>query len=441
MFVFYLHKQLFFYICKNVFILITAFQFFNLKQSILMKIYLSTLLSLLLPLGFMACSSDDEPGKTPDVPAPQIQLTEIERTGVSSFNNFGLSLLGTIADDTRYGDNKNVSISPVSAAFVMAMIAAGCDASNADAISQAMGCTDPKQMAALSAKLLGHFAKPRSMQLMTANAMWYIDRYKLNSDYVSTLKQDFASHIVPVSDFSQSTVNDINSWISEMTKGNIPEFITSIDADQPALWINTLYAKGKWKLKFPKKRTNREIFHGTKGDIEVDMMHQTDIFNYKALENCEVIEMKFQKDEGSVIFILPHRQAGISDALSDIISAGSNSLINSFWRHPKVTLSMPRFKSKNDINLHNYSNILGLPQSISLAPMGINRSMQLLIRQSVSIDIDEDGAEAAVVTGNVGLTSPGIVDAVTMVFDRPFIYMMIDRSSQSVLTCGIIRNI
>lgn len=102
---------------------------------------------------------------------------------------------------------------------------------------------------------------------------------------------------------------------------------------------------------------------------------------------------------------------------------------------------MPRFKSKNDINLHNYSNILGLPQSISLAPMGINRSMQLLIRQSVSIDIDEDGAEAAVVTGNVGLTSPGIVDAVTMVFDRPFIYMMIDRSSQSVLTCGIIRNI
>lgn len=279
----------FFYICKNVFILITAFQFFNLKQSILMKIYLSTLLSLLLPLGFMACSSDDEPGKTPDVPAPQIQLTEIERTGVSSFNNFGLSLLGTIADDTRYGDDKNVSISPVSAAFVLSMIASGCDAGNADAISQAMGCTDPKQMAALSAKLLGHFAKPRSMQLMTANAMWYIDRYKLNSDYVSTLKQDFASHIVPVSDFSQSTVNDINSWISEMTKGNIPEFITSIDADQPALWINTLYAKGKWKLKFPKKRTNREIFHGTKGDIEVDMMHQTDIFNYKALENCEVI--------------------------------------------------------------------------------------------------------------------------------------------------------
>lgn len=86
-------------------------------------------------------------------------------------------------------------------------------------------------------------------------------------------------------DFAQNekAANTINQWVESKTNNRIQNLIKKeyLSSDTKLVLVNALYFSGKWQNEFEKYATRKDKFYKTKDDVsEVDMMQQTDFFEY-----------------------------------------------------------------------------------------------------------------------------------------------------------------
>lgn len=82
---------------------------------------------------------------------------------------------------------------------------------------------------------------------------------------------------------SEKTANQINQWVESKTNSKIKDLIKKddVDSDTKVILVNALYFSGKFVNEFEKYATRKDKFYKTKDDVsEVDMMQQTDFFEY-----------------------------------------------------------------------------------------------------------------------------------------------------------------
>ena len=211
--------------------------------------------------------------------------------------------------------------------------------------------------------------------------------------------------------------------------------------EKDVIWANALFLEGEWESKFDKTLTKREIFHGTKGDSEVDMMHQT-IVGASSDYIDGYIGVKLPVGHYvSVVMVLPPEGTDINKALQDFT-------LDIFDRASfgKVTadLAIPKFNVNSELKLNSAFRKLGidLEGTYALPGLGISDSGSSVIEQKASINIDEDGATAAVVTFDQwGTAWPSEIENIKVEFNRPFLYYVQASGTQTVLFGGKIANL
>ena len=111
-----------------------------------------------------------------------------------------------------------------------------------------------------------------------------------------------------------------------------------------------------------------------------------------------------------------------------------------------VNLTMPRFKIESEFGLKQVLSDMGMPEAFSETEAdfsGMNGDTDLHISDVVHksfVAVDEAGTEAAAATGViVGTTSmPSDIKDVTM--DRPFIFLIQDDATGTILFLGRVLN-
>lgn len=378
---------------------------------------------------------------------PSIENEAEYKKVITGNTKFALDLYHQIADD-----NENIFFSPYSISSLMAMLYAGAEGGTGSEIGEAMYFEDINGSLHLAFNYLDYRLNlwDDNLEVQSSNALWIQKENLFLEGYLDTLMENYGAGITRV-DFinnAEGATEEINSWVSEKTKGKITEVVQpgEIDSTTRMILSNAIYFKAYWLSPFDENLTTQESFFLEDGSTdEVDMMHQETHYSHYRGENYDAVRLSYDTYSGYGMYIV------LPD--SDLATFEENSLtydlIDEFCENSElklVNLSLPKFSFEVEYNLTPYLNSMGVYEAFSLAQAdfsGINGKRDLFIsglKHKAIITANEKGTEAAAVTITEWITSTNTeYENVELNIDRPFLFFIIGRDND-ILFMGRVVN-
>lgn len=398
---------------------------------------------LLFALG---CSSPSDPDVAPQ-PITELPraLTPTEASLSGAGNDFALDLLRQVA---AAEDSGNLFLSPLSASMALGMAMAGAEGSTFDQMRSTLGfgTLSKEQIGEGYRGLIGLLrGLDEKVEFEIANSMWFREGFPVRSSFLSFVTQYFDATARTLDFRAPTAVGTINGWVAERTRNRIPTIVEPpIPAETVAYLINAIYFKGDWTERFDPSRTRTEAFRGVSGVLNVPLMGREGSFRYTESATYQAVELPYGGQAFAMTVVLP--RPGLSlDAFVGGLDAAAWQQITNRLGPGQGTVHLPRFSMEYKRSLVDDLRALGMVDAFDDARAsfpGISDSGPRLVitdvLQKTFVAVDEKGTEAAAVTSvEVGVTSA----PVPFVFraDRPFLFVLRERLSGTVLFVGMIR--
>ena len=340
-----------------------------------------------------------------------------------------------------------VFISPMSASLALSMTANGASGSTQREMLSALGfdCTI-KELNEYNRSVMDLFAsEPEGVELNAANSIWVSDVFPLKNSFSRKVRKNYDA-VVTNLDFSDpASPSVINQWCSDNTAGRIDKMIEAIDPATQLYLLNALYFKGLWATPFDPALTHEDTFHGDSNDSQVKFMHNKAYFPYYSGTEGSMVELPYG-EEGNFVMDVLMPADGIS--VDDFVSALDKELLDKLsgsLQTDEIRLTLPSFKAEYEITLNDVLQRLGMKEaftsSADFSAMSKDNLMISEVKQKTFIEVNEEGSEAAAIT-SVGMmrTSLG-PEPFSFTVDRPFVFLIRERTSGTLLFMGIVRNL
>jgi serpin B len=286
------------------------------------------------------------------------------------------------------------------------------------------------------------------VNMSIANSIWYRNNFNVLPEFL-TVNQDYYDAQISALDFnSPQAVTTINDWVSNATNGKITTIVDAIGPEVVMYLINAIYFYGEWKYEFDETQTADASFYLANGEtIQVPTMKMQAGLKYFSTTNASVVEIPYGQGNFVMDVILPGDGQTAAELISTLSSSTWNEWTNGFYA-TEVVLSMPKFKFDYENSLNEVLIALGMSDLFdsNLADLsGINGDGGLYVskvKHKTYIDVNEAGTEAAAVTSvEVGVTSVSPDPQIVYVnLDRPFVFIIREVSSESILFSGVVAN-
>jgi serpin B len=389
----------------------------------------------------------------PRVVAPAASQVDLDALSENN-TRFALDLFRALRDAKG-----NLFFSPYSISAALAVTYAGARGETADEMASTLHFTLPQehlhpafneldlQLAERGEGALGK--DEQGFRLRIVNAIWGQTGYAFLDQFLDTLAENYGAGL-RLLDFSRTPEQarvTINDWISEQTEAQIPELIPQglIDELTRLVLTNAIYFNAAWQAPFPEELTDEATFHLLDGtEQSVPLMHQAESLGYMRGDQFVVVELPYDGMELAMLVLLPDAGAfEIVQAQVDI------ELLRAIWsdiRYRQVSLAMPRFEFDADLSLAETLADLGMPTAFGAQAdfSGMTGQRDLFISDVIHkafVSVDEAGTEAAAATAvimkRLGLSEP----PVEVVIDRPFILMIRDLQTNTLLFMGRVMSV
>jgi serpin B len=287
-----------------------------------------------------------------------------------------------------------------------------------------------------------------AFQLNIANAIWGQEGFKFLPAFLDTLAKNYGA-VLRTLDFGQaeSARQTINGWVSEQTKGKIEELVPKgyLDSLVRLVLTNAIYFNGKWVLPFEKDSTRDGPFTRLDGsEVSVPMMSQTARFDYTAGDGYQAIELPYRDSNMAMLFVLP--KAGRFEEMEATLSSSSVDAIVEDFSAQQVHLTLPKFTFESEFDLSTTLAQMGMPSAFrppgpdgaDFSGMTGQRDLYIsAVLHKAYVAVDEEGTEAAAATAVImKLTSAMPDPLVQMTLDHPFLFLIRDRDSGTILFVG-----
>jgi len=290
--------------------------------------------------------------------------------------------------------------------------------------------------------------KKAPYELHTANALWIQKGYPIKEDYINVVRSYYLAELQAL-DFSgdpEGARKIINEWVEKQTNKRIRDLIPSgaIDELTRLVITNAIYFKANWASRFRPEDTHNETFILGSGEkIKTEMMHQTAVFNYTENDELQALEIPYEGNRLSMVILLP-RENKISALEKKLTPDFLKSVLGSM-KAEKVEVTIPKFKFETLYKLNDALQEMGMREAFTPEAdfSGITEGVfiSMVIHKSF-ISVAENGTEAAAATA-VTLTlaaPPGIEKPKVFKADHPFIFLIYDRESDTILFMGRLAN-
>ena len=153
--------------------------------------------------------------------------------------------------------------------------------------------------------------------------------------------------------------------------------------------------------------------------------------------------MPYSRSEMSMTILLP--DAGTFREFEDSLNAEVLSRILDDMEIDYITLTMPLFEFESEFSLGETLAEMGMPDAFGAHAdfSGMTGTQGLRIDYVVHkafVSVDERGTEAAAATGVVVSVSGPVKDPIPVTVDRPFIFLIRDTATGTVLFLGRVMN-
>jgi serpin B len=368
-------------------------------------------------------------------------LTDAERSVLSASNAFSFSLWKQV-NATR--KNGNVFVSPLSASFSLGMALDGAASKTFDEMRSALQLGNApladinagyKSLMALLPSL------DKSVTMEVANSIWYRKDFPFNQSFLDDGANYFNASIKPL-DFKDASgsLAAINGWVNTQTKGKIPSIIDQIDPSNVMFLINAIYFKGSWRAKFDPALTQDAPFHAIAGDQSARLMHREAKVAYMETSAFQAVDLPYGDSAFTMTVILPKPGSNVESVATSLDAAGFQAITGGLHTS-LVDLFLPKVQFSFERNLIPDLEALGMSvpftDGADFTRMS-TRGRELYISQvkhKAYVDVNEEGTEAAAVTSTgISVTSAPI--STPMRVDRPFVFVIRERLSGTVLFMG-----
>jgi len=389
-------------------------------------------------LALVVCLAHPSPAVEPDDAAGA-------REAVARGNNgFALDLYARLR-----GEPGNLFFSPFSIRTALAMTWAGARGNTAEQMKATLRF--PDDQAALHAAVgalqreLNQPPEKDAWELSVANALWGQEGFRFLDDFLGLLKRNYGAGLRQV-DFARATEKareTINRWVEKETRDKIKDLIKPgvLAADTRLVLTNAIYFKGTWQHVFKEKRTKNQPFTLQNGnEAPVPMMTQTERFGYFESPALQALEMAYKGNRLSMIVLLPRKKDELP-ALEKTLDAKSLRGWIAGLRSRQVEVSLPKFTTTSAFGLADTLKAMGMTDAFGGKAdfSGMTGKRDLFISAVIHkafVDVNEKGTEAAAATGVVMALTAMPERPVIFRADHPFLFLIRDRRSGSILFMG-----
>ena len=291
----------------------------------------------------------------------------------------------------------------------------------------------------------------QGFQLNIANATWGQSGFPFLSSYLDLLAKNYGAGLQTV-DFAnnpEGARQDINNWVANQTQDKIKDIVpqSAIDTLTRMVLANAIYFKASWMMPFQKSATQNAPFTTLDGSqVTVPMMLlDKNKLSYQKGDGYQVVVLPYV--DGNVAMLLLVPDAGkFSQFEASLDAARLQSILDSL-QSTDVILKMPRFTVESSFSLGDTLAKMGMPDAFNAGQAdfsGMDGQRDLYVSSVIHkayASVDESGTEAAAATvAIVGLTAIMPGEPVNLTIDRPFIFVIYDQPTQSILFAGRITN-
>lgn len=394
------------------------------------------LFSFAFILTIVSCTSSNEPVYT----QPR-QLTAGEEKLVSTDNSFGFKLFKEL--NSEDGD-KNVVISPLSISMALGMTVNGAAGETRDAMLKTMelyglSMDEVNQSYRTLIDLLANLDPKVKFDL--ANSIWYQDDFPFKQSFFDICNLYFDAEVKGLNFYEKEKSKAIiNNWVNEKTKGKIKEIVDEIQDSTVMFLINAIYFKGAWKNQFDPKETHPGTFHKINGETQpCDLMKKEAQFKYANNNYFQIVDLPYSYGDYSMTIFLPNYDKTLDECLNAFTQENYSQWIANLDTH-KVIVELPKFKIEYKKKLNETLKSLGMGIAFEGGKSDFTNMSELgkrlfidKVMHKTFILVDEEGTEAAAATSvEIGFISlpPHLI------MDRPFLFVIRDNHSGTILFMG-----
>ena len=285
-------------------------------------------------------------------------------------------------------------------------------------------------------------------RLHIVNAIWGQKDFEFLPEFIDLLAENYGAGL-RILDFmkapEQSRIT-INEWVSDQTEERIKDLIPqgAIDELTRLVLTNAIYFNAAWQYPFEEDATFNGAFHLLNGDkITIPMMRQTESFGYAEGDGYQVVELPYDGRELSMLVLLP--QTGQFELFEQSLNAQRVDDIVKNLNTREVVLTMPKFEFESSFSLKKTLTAMGMPVAFSASAdfSGMTGNPDLFIGEVLHkafVSVDEAGTEAAAATAVIMKLTAMPGEPVEVTIDRPFIFLIRDIESGTMLFIGRVVN-
>lgn len=379
-------------------------------------------LSLLVGCGSSNLTARELTAGTRPASAGSLEVAE----GSDTYD-FALDLLRESANE------KNALVSPLSVLSALAMAENGADGETLTQMEQVTGMGADE----LTDLLQAYGTLVDDGPLSVANSIWLRDSDGLavEDDFLETCGGRLGAQVFSAP-FDDSTVADVNAWVSEKTNEMIPEMLNQISDDAQVLLVNALAFEDGWDEPFDSALASPDTFtceDGTEQDVQ--MMHSTE-GSYLEGELATGFVKPYEGYNYAFVGLLPAEGVSVDELLASLDGNALEKLLTPV-AGTGAEIGLPKFTASYETELADALRALGMTDAFDaeladFSRIGTSDQGPLAVGgvlHKTFIDVNEEGTRAAAATSVSmdGVAAPGDpIEYHEVILDRPFVYLIVD---------------
>ena len=294
---------------------------------------------------------------------------------------------------------------------------------------------------------------PSAFRLNVANALWGQQGYQFLDEFTTVVGENYGTAVIPT-DFvgrpEESRVR-INDWVADETDDLIKDLIPQgkFEEAPPALVLtNAIYFNAAWLRKFKTMPTPTD-FHKLDGEtVTLTMMNRKGKRRYASGDGYQAVDLLYSFSKMSMTILLP--DSGTFQAFEKSLDDELVARITEDLETRQVVLTMPKFEFQSKFDLVDTLMTMGMtnafdPSRADFSGMDGHSCMAMDVQCLVISDVihkafvavNEEGTEAAAATASIAIPVSGAPGPpVEVIVDRPFIFLIRDRATGTILFVG-----
>ena len=385
---------------------------------------------------------------TPEKEISGLSLTDAQMAYQKAAGRFAMNSMAKLYD------GKSFVMSPLSLQMALSLAGSGASGQTAEEILAVLGFDGigADALNAYSKTLLEQLpALDLGVSLTLANAIVLNKYYRMVDTYKEQMASSYFAPVVNADfDDEKNTLSLINDWSSRNTNGLIPVILEKVNPQAAAYLLNALYFKAGWTYGFSDSMIGKNEDFKAAGNkvVKVDYLQMTEEgLPYLDLGNYQMLSKPMgEKQQFLFTVFLPKEDNGLAAMIKELASLDLSSL-GSKAKGEYVQYRIPKFVIESSFELKETLEALGVRRAFTnwaefdKMISGENVKIDEVI-QKATLKLNENGIEGAATTV-IGMMAtspgPGYEPPKPIVFhaDHPFVYVISERSSGTILFTGV----